>query len=180
MYEYIYSEVRNLTDTYCERDPEDLCRNLGIIVLKHPLGSRAESIKGLYKRISGQKCIILNSDMPKKMQKLILAHELGHAVLHPDADDLADFGIFSNASGMEREANLFAAELLLDDEEVTEMLNNDSTIFETASRLYVPTAILDYKFAIMKWKGYKIASPFIDTDSCFLKDMLIPPEYEMY
>ena len=58
---------------------------------------------------------------------------------------------------MEYEANLFAAELLLEDETVLKLLN-EYTFFETASMLNVPAALLDFKFGILKAKGYGISS----------------------
>ena len=56
----------------------------------------------------------------------------------------------------ERDANLFAAELLLDDDEVLSCLN-EHTFFETAAELNVPAALLDYKFYIMQKKGFALS-----------------------
>jgi len=56
---------------------------------------------------------------------------------------------------MKYEANLFAAELLLEDETVLKHLN-EYTFFETARMLNVPAALLDFKFTILKTKGYRI------------------------
>jgi Zn-dependent peptidase ImmA (M78 family) len=55
----------------------------------------------------------------------------------------------------ENEANIFAAELLLDDKTVLEHLSEES-FFEAASALYVPAALLDYKFMILRSKGYRL------------------------
>jgi Zn-dependent peptidase ImmA (M78 family) len=71
---------------------------------------------------------------------------------------------------MEYEANLFAAELLLEDKNVLETLN-EYTFFETASILNVPAALLDFKFAILKTKGYRINDLQI-AKSHFLKEDL--------
>ena len=67
-----------------------------------------------------------------------------------------EFGLFDSASIFEYEANIFAAELLLEDEDVIESLNDDLSFFQAASELCVPAEILDFKFRTMKWKGYKI------------------------
>lgn len=50
--------------------------------------------------------------------------------------------VFDNKSIEENEANFFAAELLLEDEEVLECLS-EHAFFETAKMLYVPAALLD-------------------------------------
>ena len=71
----------------------------------------------------------------------------------------------------EKDANLFAAELLLEDDEVLQALNEDNTFFTAASMLNVPAELLDFKFRVMKWKGYKIVEPPIISRSNFLKDL---------
>ena len=77
---------------------------------------------------------------------------------------------FDDVCKMEYEANLFAAELLLEDETVLNHLN-EYTFFETASMLNVPAALLDFKFSILKTKGYRINDMQI-AKSCFLKEYL--------
>lgn len=60
----------------------------------------------------------------------------------------------------EYQANFFAAELLLEDEEVLECLS-EHTFFETAKMLYVPAALLDYKFSLLHEKGELANSMYI-------------------
>ena len=75
---------------------------------------------------------------------------------------------------MEKDANLFAAELLLEDEDVLEMMNSDTTFFAAAAALNVPMELLDFKFRIMKWKGYMMMQAPIESRSNFLKNIEIP------
>ena len=56
---------------------------------------------------------------------------------------------------METEANLFAAELLLPDDDVIDCLQ-EHTFFETAKILNVPHALLDFKFSMLQSKDYRI------------------------
>ena len=65
---------------------------------------------------------------------------------------------------MNYESNLFAAELLLEHKIVLNHLN-EYTFIETASMLNVSDALMDYKFTIMKAKGFRINSMQI-TKSC--------------
>lgn len=46
------------------------------------------------------------------------------------------------------------------------------------SALCVPTELLDFKFRLMKWKGYKLMEPPINAKSNFLRDLPIPQEAE--
>lgn len=65
------------------------------------------------------------------------------------------------------EADLFAAELLLENQEVLELLNQ-YTFFETAKMLKVPAALLDFKLIILKAKGHRL-QPLEISRADFLK-----------
>lgn len=66
--------------------------------------------------------------------------------------------VLDGSSLEEDEANFFAAELLLDDNEVLENLSEYS-FFETAQRLFVPAALLDYKFSLWIYQCAESACP---------------------
>jgi Zn-dependent peptidase ImmA (M78 family) len=151
---------------------------MGIRLLYQPLGSHPGAIKGyfiIYKRI---RAITVNMDLPPEMQRIITAHELGHAVHHKGsrAQAFHDVVLFDQTSALEKEANLFAAELLLTDEAVVDVLNQDMTFYSAASQLQVPMELLDFKFRIMKWKGYKLIEPPEAASSTFLKNMGVPQD----
>ena len=78
--------------------------------------------------------------------------------------------VFDSSSKEEDEANFFAAELLLEDDEVLSCLSEYS-FFEAAQRLYVPAALLDYKFSLLHEKG-ELVNPMYLRKSNFLKDNL--------
>ena len=84
-----------------------------------------------------------------------------------------DFSLFDGTSRAEYEANMFSADYLLEDGVVLDMLNEDSFFFFAAARLRVPAELLDFKFRILKLKGYKLDAPFV-SDSCFLKNVQVP------
>ena len=75
---------------------------------------------------------------------------------------------------MEYKPNIFAADILMDDADVLELLNNDICFYEAASRLNVLPELLDFKLRVLKRKGYKITSVPVVSDSTFLKN--IEPE----
>lgn len=85
-----------------------------------------------------------------------------------------EVAMFDESSMMEKEANLFAAEFLMNDKDVLRALNRDTTFFSAASMLRVPAELLDFKFRVMKWKGYKLVEPPINASSNFLRDMEVP------
>ncbi len=102
--------VKNLIEKYNTSDPFQLCNKLGIIVLYNDLGN----LKGYYKHPRGRKVIVINSLLSKFAQTIVIAHELGHAILHSSsAAALMHKHILRYSNTMENEANKFAAELLL-------------------------------------------------------------------
>ena len=102
-------------------------------------------------------------------QRVILAHEIAHSVLHTNITAaFHEFTLFDDTDRQEYEANLFAAELLLSDDCVLNALNEDQFFFQAAKALYVPAELLDFKFRVMKRKGYKLESPIVSHGN-FLK-----------
>jgi len=171
--EIICREVSRIMRKYDEPDPWKLAEAMGIIVQVMPLGRTEKSCKGFFLRQSRKKHITINSDLPEPIQRIILAHEIGHAVLHHEAAKMKafhDFALYDTSSQMEYEANLFAAEYLLEDDEVTELLSEDTFFFSVAKELEVPPELLDFKFRILKRKGWLIESP-IQSNSNFLKHL---------
>ena len=105
--------VKNLEKKYGTRDPYKLCKRLKINIIYMDLGE----IKGIYKKVVTNKFIVINENLDEFCQKVVLAHELGHAVLHhsKEIQALKDYDLFPRFSNqIEVEANTFAAELLID------------------------------------------------------------------
>ena len=81
-YSDICEAVAKLKVKYDETDPFRLCRAMGITLLLQPMGNHATAIKGFFMECKRIKTITVNSDLPEIIQKIIVAHELGHATLH--------------------------------------------------------------------------------------------------
>lgn len=156
--EVISEKVQKLKRRYQEDDPERLCQCMGIRILRIPMGKGAKDCKGFFIIKSRIPLIVLNDDLPLSIRRIVLAHELGHAVLHAKLTEVRafhDFELFDQTSACEYEANIFAAEYLMDDEDVLGLLNEDLSFFEAAKALRVPPELLDFKFRILKRKGYE-------------------------
>jgi Zn-dependent peptidase ImmA (M78 family) len=165
-------EVSRLKKTYDETRPDRLAAEMGVIVAYEPMGKSPLSCKGFFIYQSRIRHITVNSDLPGEVRRVVLAHELGHAVMHRDTARLRgfhDFSLYDSASSLEYEANIFAAELLLDDGDVLERLNKDTFFFFAARELMVPPELLDFKFRILKGRGYQIDLP-LSARSDFLKN----------
>lgn len=127
----IKEKVQHLVKMYETRNPFSLARDLGIIVLFEKLGS----IDGYYNKQLRMKQIHINEDLPEHMQRFTAAHELGHAILHPNTNTpfLRRHTLFS-VGKLETEANKFAVELLIPDSDLTEYAEHYTV--EQIARIY--------------------------------------------
>lgn len=170
--EYISGEVKRVREKYDETDPVRLCRAMGILLLYEPMGEDPNACKGFYLCQSRVQVITVNSSLPEALGRIILMHEIGHSVLHRRASGVRafhDFRLFDKTSVYEYEANIFAADFLMEDDAVLSLLNGDVSFFGAADMLGVPPEILDFKFRVLKRKGYKVFDPPILSRGDFLK-----------
>lgn len=111
--------VAYYTKLYGTNDPRRLAESLGIHIVIMPLGNAA----GYYKYMKRGKWIFVNEEVldDKMLFRVVLAHELGHAVLHKEEN--CTFMVRHTlllTSRIERETNLFAAHLLITDDMLEE------------------------------------------------------------
>lgn len=112
--------VKDLINTYHTRDPFVLAKCLGIHVKFEDLGR----LNGYYHEVNGVKVIALNQRLVEHDARFTAAHELGHALLHEGVNVLFLNAYTEYSTGtLEREANVFAAFLLITDEEVEDSKN---------------------------------------------------------
>ncbi len=170
-FDLIIGEVRGIREEYAESDPGRLCRDLDIILEYEPMGATKQACKGFFFRKFGVSMITVNSELTDTFRRIITAHELGHAVLHTDIGErgFMDTGYFNEADDCEKEANFFAAELLLPDNDVIDAFTQCQTIAEAASLLYVPVELLDMKLQLMEYKGYALHAPKAASPDFMLK-----------
>lgn len=172
----IVRSVAKLKAKCGETDPFALCSLLGIPVCFSAMGSRTDAIKGFFIKSNRIKVITVNSDLPYMIQRIIAAHELGHAMLHADSGIHAfhELALFDESSRCEKEANLFASELLISDDDFFGALDDGQAFCQAASSLNVPPELLDFKARLMKEKGYALGDSPITANNKFLKSMTVP------
>ncbi|SKA89091.1 protein of unknown function [Clostridium sp. USBA 49] len=113
-YERIVKNANEIIQTFGTKDPFIISEKLGIPIIYREYGS---AIKGYCIKIFDKLHIVINSNFNLKAQKIICAHELGHALLHTEFLHpifTASFDEGGN-SELEHEANIFALALLLDE-----------------------------------------------------------------
>lgn len=125
----IYDIVLHLTKKYQTANPFELAKALKISVFYEDLGT----INGYYNKPLRMKQIHINGSLNDHEAKFTCAHELGHAILHPNASTpFLRSNTLISVEKMETEANTFAMNLLIPDETILE--NSDYTT-EQFSRL---------------------------------------------
>lgn len=118
--------------------PFRIAKNKGIIVQFQDLGT-TWGYYFTYKRVP---IIVINSRLSETMQRVVCAHELGHSIFHPKLNtSFMKKNTFLSVDKVEREANCFAAELLIPDQAVAEVNN----IYELASLYGVPVELVKLK-----------------------------------
>lgn len=81
------------------------------------------------------------------MTKYILAHELGHAILHTNLSIMLfieNKNLIKNR--YENEADKFAAELLLLDKNIDKVAFSEMNIEQIAKTLYIPEKLIKLKY----------------------------------
>lgn len=104
--------IRYYEKTTGSRDPMTIAKYIGIGVVIMPLGN----IAGNYKLINRKRWIFINSNIPTESPffRVVMAHELGHALLHrKESCAFITSKTLLLTTGIEKEANGFAAELLI-------------------------------------------------------------------
>ncbi|HEY5181427.1 MAG TPA: ImmA/IrrE family metallo-endopeptidase [Dermatophilaceae bacterium] len=105
-------------------DPLGLATRLGIQTVCVPLGN-GDDVEGAFQRRSGRGFILLNASKGGRRVRFTCAHELGHARLLDPGEDWSfvdtneELDLVKAHGADEREANIFAAELLMPLEGVT-------------------------------------------------------------
>ena len=118
--------VDELTARYETTDPIQLCRALGI----HLLQAEIQPIKGHYTKSNRIKMITTAYSLSDKEKSIVIAHELGHSILHNDISTTF-YHTFTklNVARIENEVNVFAMYLTLKNHEYElEYINNMQVI----------------------------------------------------
>lgn len=135
--------VNKLINKYNSKDLYELASFLNIHIIHIELGSAL----GMYRYIKRNKFIFLNNNLDEITTKFVLAHEIGHAVLHTKNNCFyLKRNTFIKTNYFEIEANKFAAEILIDDEELEICLKNGYTVEQIASYFQVLPELVEYKF----------------------------------
>ena len=170
--EQISDAAKQLKKKYDETEPERLAEQMKILVSREPMGLFEGCCKGFFLVHRRKNTLPSTAICRTSCRKWCWPMSWDTASCIPvlPARPFHEVILFDTADQKEYEANVFASELLLPDEAVLEVLNDDMFFFQAAKALYVPSELLDFKFRILKRRGYKVESP-ITANGDFLKNL---------
>jgi len=137
------------------RNPFRIAAELDVEVWRRDLGR----IKGLYTCIDGQRFIVVSEGLDWPMSDIVCAHELGHDLLHRELATnrwLREFEMYNMKNSTEYEANCFAAELLIEDEELLELAERGCNVEQCAVALSSDVNLVALKVKSLRNRGYNL------------------------
>ena len=130
-----YLIPEELISKYGTRDPFRICREKGIEVM-----FRDDFIgqKGAFSLMLNVPFVFINNNLSYEMKRIVCAHELGHAMLHRNLcktrknQTIYEYELFDIKDSTEYEANIFAANLLIDGDEMDQYMSYGYDVVQTA------------------------------------------------
>lgn len=109
--------VNSLVKKHKTRNPFELIKGMNVILVFVSL----QGVRGFYQYFQRNNIIYIDDSLQEHEQLHVCAHELGHMLLHKKANALfMDTYTGFNTTKYEKEADLFAMELLVSDEMILE------------------------------------------------------------
>lgn len=166
-----YEEAQYLRKRYGTNDPFEVLDAMHAVV-KFSQAYPRDGLKGYCAIMNKIQFVVINGNLKRSEQRVVAAHELGHLIRHKDdlkpGAAFKDHDIYNATGKKEREANLLAAEFLITDNDVLDLMQpSDSNFFTVASQLHVPAPFFAFKLYSMVQRGFAMRVP-VDLDSSFL------------
>ena len=160
--ERAFSIPKRLISRFKTRDPFIIAEDLGITIMFRNDFKRQ---KGAFVVVGNNSFIFINSNLSEYMQRLVCAHELGHALMHrirgTVPGGLLEFELFDMKDNLEYDANVFASNLLIDEDEIIELAKSGYDVVQIAHMIKLNVNILLVKLTEMNKRGYRLNIPFV-------------------
>ncbi len=136
-------QIKQIVSYYCKkfntRNPFEIADHLWILYQIGNIGC-----SGCYMFLKNHRYIFLNQNLSEYETRLVMAHELGHAIMHRKENCyfIRNKTLLLN-SKIEIEANIFAAELLIPDDIIRE--NRDLTTQQLSRLLGYEQALIELR-----------------------------------
>ena len=159
---YIRESIRRVVNCYGTSNPEELIHAMGIKLGYLPNDTDIDKLKGCYGMVDGEKVILIHPDLDDMERKVVCAHELNHAILHPTTNALfLTTYTFVRLGTLELEADIGASELLISDDKCHEYIGmeySDIAYLENLPVRYVELKMNNFlkrNSKLLKYENYK-------------------------
>ena len=154
----IYEKARRLVKHCGTSDPVRIAKESGIMVRDVP---DLTGLLGMYVYRWKHRIILMNPNVSSTLYKMVLAHEIGHDQLHrKEAELFQEFNLFDMAANqLEYEANLFAAQIALPDEDILEYVHQGYTDAQIAQITRSDINLVALKISELARRGYELRVP---------------------
>ena len=148
--------VNRLIDRCGTRNPYKVAKELGINIIYRNFNKQ----RGAYKGILKNRFIFLKNGMHPVVEQIVLWHEIGHDVLHRQeavaAGGFKEFNIFDiRENRMEYEANIFASQVALPDDDFIELAERGYDTQQIARALSSDINLVAIKGDLLRSQGYQ-------------------------
>ena len=171
MTEMIFNQAQCCRKRYKTSDPYELLDAMDVVLL-HSNAYPRDGLRGYCTVMNRTKYVVINQKQPEEEQRVVAGHEGAHLILHMahlKVGAMRDFDLYNTTSRLERQANFFAADLMIADDDVLDLMHSrDADFFDVAKQLLVPAPFLSFKLYSMVNRGFRMHVP-LDLDSTFLK-----------
>lgn len=153
---YLIDKANSIYKKYETRDPFKIAKRMGIHMIYR---DDFTSLYGMYAFVLKNRFIFINSNISKEKQKIVCAHELGHDILHKDIAKkqvLQEFALYDMQMRTEYEANVFAANLLIDEDDMFDCIASGYDSMQIANILKCDVNLVAIKTDCLIRKGYKL------------------------
>ena len=139
------------------RNPHKIAKELSIEVLYLPFNRQ----RGAYKVIMRNRFMFIKDNLHLVMENIVLLHELGHDTLHRDeaakVGGFEEFNIFDMRDcRMEFEANVFASQIALPDDDFLELCERGYDAQQIARTLNSDINLVALKADTLISQGYRL------------------------
>lgn len=155
--ELLYQAGSRIVKRCGTRDPFAIADDLGIKIL---FCDNFGPLKGMYRVIKRNRFVFINRNLSKRMQQIVCAHEIGHDQLHrhlAKGGAIQEFMLYDMTIKPEYEANIVAADILLDTEEILEHIyRNYYSVGQIAKAMGIDQNLVALKIECLSKAGYDL------------------------
>lgn len=128
-------------------DLDRIADSLGLIVLE-------EELEGRLSEVYFGDAIVVRADLPRAVKRELIAHAIGHHLMHAGNHLTLQGNTYSFGNYHEKQANVFAAWLLVPEDQLTEKLNASRALPDLAHDFGVTDELMLFRLQIRALAAY--------------------------